>query len=389
MANQITKLVFRRGLRQTGKTVILNAGEPGWYTDTQRLYVGNGNAVGGISVGTKNYGIRDFATLDFNLLSGAETGDFLYDDDSNLMYFLTGTNGALQSGWAEIDFVVKVDNSTVEFNTSSALQVKNFGIQPVHINSSVVGNGLVGGAGTNIRINPDNSTIDINNNQVRLKPGSVPISYLGSISPFTILGNTNNFNAPIEQIFVGNGQVLGRYSGVLGPIDFSTIVSSGGGIGVINPTNGITGSITLGTPSTINIGYDAAIIDTTTPTSIQLKRDTAITGNCDISSLLRVQGDIIAFYTSDERAKTNIEEIKDSLTKIDTLRGVEFDWKKDNTHDVGVIAQDVQKVIPEATSLRTDGLIGVNYDKIIPLLINCIKELKQEVKQLKDEIKKV
>lgn len=389
MANQITKLVFRRGLRQTGKTVVLNAGEPGWYTDTQRLYVGNGTAVGGISVGAKNYGIRDFATLDFNLLSGAETGDFLYDDDSNLMYFLTGTNGALQSGWAEIDFVVKVDNSTVEFNTSSALQVKNFGIQPVHINSSVVGNGLVGGAGTNIRINPDNSTIDINNNQVRLKPGSVPISYLGSISPFTILGNTNNFNAPIEQIFVGNGQVLGRYSGVLGPIDFSTIVSSGGGIGVINPTNGITGSITLGTPSTINIGYNAAIIDTTTPTSIQLKRDTAITGNCDISSLLRVQGDIIAFYTSDERAKTNIEEIKDSLTKIDTLRGVEFDWKKDNTHDVGVIAQDVQKVIPEATSLRTDGLIGVNYDKIIPLLINCIKELKQEVKQLKDEIKKV
>lgn len=389
MANQITKLIIRRGLRQTAKTVILNAGEPGWYTDTQRLYVGNGTAVGGISVGAKNYGIRDFAKLNFNLLSGAETGDFLYDDDSNLMYFLTGTNGALRSGWAEIDFVVKVDNSTVEFNTSSALQVKNYGIMPVHINSSVAGNGLVGGAGTSIRVNPDNSTIDINNNQVRLKPGSVPISYLGSISPFTILGNTNNFNAPIEQIFVGNGQVLGRYSGVLGPIDFSTIVSSGGGIGLINPTNGITGSITLGTPSTINIGYDAAIIDTTTPTSIQLKRDTAITGNCDISSLLRVQGDIIAFYTSDERAKTNIEEIKDSLTKIDTLRGVEFDWKKDNTHDVGVIAQDVQKVIPEATSLRTDGLIGVNYDKIIPLLINCIKELKQEVKQLKDEIKKV
>lgn len=389
MANQITKLVFRRGLRQTGKTVILNAGEPGWYTDTQRLYVGNGTQVGGVSVSTRNYGIRDFATLNFNLLSGAETGDFLYDDDSNLMYFLTGTNGALRSGWAEIDFVIKVDNSTVEFNTSSALQVKNYGIMPIHINSSNVGNGLVGGAGSSIRVNPDNSTIDINNNQVRLKPGSVPISYLGSISPFTILGNTNNFNAPIEQIFVGNGQVLGRYSGVLGPIDFSTIVSSGGGVGLVNPTNGITGSITLGTPSTINIGYDAAIIDTTTPTSIQLKRNIAITGNCDVSSLLRVQGDIIAFYTSDERAKTNIEEIKDSLTKIDTLRGVEFDWKKDNTHDIGVIAQDVQKVIPEATSLRTDGFLGVNYDKIIPLLINCIKELKQEVKQLKDEIKKV
>ena len=347
MANQITKLVFRRGLRQTGKTVILNAGEPGWYTDTQRLYIGDGSTNGGIAVGARNYGIRDFATLNFNLLSGAEVGDFLYDDDSNLMYFLTGGVGQTRSNWAEIDFVIKVDNSTVEFNTSSALQVKQFGIMPIHINSSNVGSGLVGGAGTSIQVNPDNTTIDINNNQVRLKPGSVPISYLGSISPFTILGNTNNFNAPIEQIFIGNGQVLGRYSGVLGPIDFSTIVSSGGGIGVISPTNGITGSITLGTPSTINIGYDAAIIDVTTPTSIALKRNTAITGNCDVSQLLRVQGDIIAFYTSDERAKTNIKEIENPLAKIDALRGVEFDWKKDNTHDVGVIAQEVEKVLPE------------------------------------------
>jgi len=387
MANQITKLVFRRGLRQTGKTVILNAGEPGWYTDTQRLYIGDGSTNGGIAVGARNYGIRNFTTLNFNLLSGAEIGDFLYDDDSNLMYFLTGGTGQTQSNWAEIDFVIKVDNSTVEFNTSSALQVKQFGIMPIHINSSNVGSGLVGGAGTSIQVNPDNTTIDINNNQVRLKPGSVPISYLGSISPFTILGNTNNFDAPIEQIFIGNGQVLGRYSGVLGPIDFSTIVSSGGGIGVINATNGITGSITLGVPSTINIGYDTDIIDVTAPTSITLKRDTTIVGNCDVSQLLRVQGDIIAFYTSDERAKTNIKEIENSLAKIDTLRGVEFDWKKDSTHDVGIIAQDVQKVIPEATSLRTDGYLGVNYDKIIPLLINCIKELKQEVEQLKNATK--
>jgi hypothetical protein len=117
-----------------------------------------------------------------------------------------------------------------------------------------------------------------------------------------------------------------------------------------------------------------------------LKRDTTITGNCDISSLLRVQGDIIAFYTSDERAKTNIEEIKDSLTKIDTLRGVEFDWKKDNTHDVGVIAQDVQKVLPEVITTNAEGYLGVRYEKLAGLIIEAIKELSEQVEDIKKKL---
>lgn len=399
MPSTITKLVFRRGMRLTGQTVILNEGEPGWYTDTKRLYVGDNIRVGGVPVGMKNYGYQNFNTLNFTTqLSGAETGDIIYDDVSNLLYFLTGTNGSAQNQWAPIDFIIKVDNSTVEFNTSSALQVKNYGIQPIHINSTNVGSGLVGGAGTAISVSVDNSTIEIDSNKVRLKPGSVPVSYLGSINQFSILGNTNNFTAPIEQIGMSNGKVVGMFSNVLGPIDFQTVVQYGGGIGTLVTSNGILGSITPGTPATIDISYDTGIIDTTTSTTIELKRNTNVTGTLQTTSnviaggLIRAGGDIIAFSSSDERLKENISEISNSLDKVNTLRGVEFDWKENyhfSGHDVGIIAQEVQKVLPEAITNRVDGYLAVRYEKLVPLLINSIKELKKEIDLLKNEVRKV
>ena len=72
-----------------------------------------------------------------------------------------------------------------------------------------------------------------------------------------------------------------------------------------------------------------------------------------------------------------------ALDKIDLIRGVEFDWKENpsgyNGHDVGVIAQEIEEVIPEAVRVGANGQKQVNYDRIIPLLIECIKELKSKL----------
>ena len=104
-------------------------------------------------------------------------------------------------------------------------------------------------------------------------------------------------------------------------------------------------------------------------------------------------GDVVAYYTSDIRLKDNIEVIKGSLDKIDGIRGVEFDWNEkspgwaqERGHDVGVIAQEVQKVLPEIVTERTNGYLGVDYKRLIPLLIESIKELKQEVEDLKKKV---
>ena len=104
-------------------------------------------------------------------------------------------------------------------------------------------------------------------------------------------------------------------------------------------------------------------------------------------------GDVVAYNSSDERLKDNIEVIKGSLDKIGGIRGVEFDWNdkspgwaKERGHDVGVIAQEVQKVLPEVVVERKSGYLGVDYKRLIPLLVESIKELKQEVENLKKKV---
>ena len=115
----------------------------------------------------------------------------------------------------------------------------------------------------------------------------------------------------------------------------------------------------------------------------------AITASGDIVA----DGDVIAYNSSDERLKDNIEVIKGSLDKIDGIRGVEFDWNeqspgwaRERGHDIGVIAQEVQKVVPEIVVERKNGFLGVDYKRIIPLLIESIKELKQEIEILKKKV---
>lgn len=120
------------------------------------------------------------------------------------------------------------------------------------------------------------------------------------------------------------------------------------------------------------------------------------TGACDYVQCkkpFRCEDDIVAFWSSDYRLKDNIINIANSLQKVSELRGVSFNWndKLQSVHtgeDVGVIAQDVELVIPSAVTERENGYKAVKYEKIIPLLIEAIKELKAEVDTLKDMLNK-
>ena len=102
-------------------------------------------------------------------------------------------------------------------------------------------------------------------------------------------------------------------------------------------------------------------------------------------------GDVIAQSTtisSDINLKENIKEVPNALDKVESLRGVTFDWKRDGTPSAGVIAQEVQGVLPEAVKEVTpvkggDSHLSVNYHALTSILIEAIKELKAEVEQLK------
>ena len=107
-------------------------------------------------------------------------------------------------------------------------------------------------------------------------------------------------------------------------------------------------------------------------------------------------GNIIAYNTSDCNLKTNVSNLTCAVCKIKQIRGVEFDWTTEEiarssvgyfkTHDVGVIAQEVELVLPEAVANRDDGYKGVRYEKLIPLLIEAIKEQQVEIELLQARI---
>ena len=112
-------------------------------------------------------------------------------------------------------------------------------------------------------------------------------------------------------------------------------------------------------------------------------------GNCTAT------GNVTAY--SDARLKTNVNTIDNALDIVDQLRGVSFDWIESGKHSIGVIAQEVEKVLPELviTQEVTDGqteenpnpetkeIKSVDYGKMVGVLINAIKELRAEVDELK------
>ena len=106
-------------------------------------------------------------------------------------------------------------------------------------------------------------------------------------------------------------------------------------------------------------------------------------GNGRIQGALNVDSDITAFFSSDERLKENVQVLESSLEKIEKIRGVSFDWAADAPHaghDVGVIAQEIEKVLPEVVVTRENGMKAVRYEKLVPLLIEGIKELHKLIK---------
>ena len=160
------------------------------------------------------------------------------------------------------------------------------------------------------------------------------------------------------------------------------------------------GTITLSTPQNIHTGATPTFASLTT--SGNVSGSAASTGSfghlvvakdAHIGEDLLADGDVVAYNSSDMRLKNNLQVIGGALDKIDGINGYEFDWNeqspewaRERGHDVGVVAQEIQKIHPEIVEERKNGYLGVDYKRLVPLLIQSIKELKQEVEELKKKV---
>lgn len=252
----------------------------------------------------------------------------------------------------------------------------------------------------------------------------------------TITGqNPNKSSGVFDEITVkerllveggASGQVLSQFDGpvnlnkniqVKGQATFTNTVKLTQGTQATSPTTGdliVSGGI--GVAKNVNIGGDLVLSSTSTLVStagsfgnikIAITNDNtidtfsgnlslgaiagsrvAITTNTTITGILSVTDDITAFWTSDERPKDNITPIDDPLAKVLSISGNTFDWNEKSNksgHDVGVIAQEIEKILPEAVTTRDNGYLAVDYHKVVPLLIEAIKELSAKVETLEHD----
>ena len=88
---------------------------------------------------------------------------------------------------------------------------------------------------------------------------------------------------------------------------------------------------------------------------------------------------------SDERLKKNIKKINKPLEVLAGIEGVLFNWRVDNSQDVGLIAQDVERALPEAVH-EIDNVKSVNYNGVIGLLVEAVKELSEENQLLRMDV---
>ena len=151
----------------------------------------------------------------------------------------------------------------------------------------------------------------------------------------------------------------------------------GNAIGAFSGSSQVTLSSTTGGGTSANVQFGSLGIGTAA---------SGVTGE------IRATGDITAYYSSDIRLKENIQPITNALSKVEAISGKTYDWKEGfetiHSHtgnDLGVIAQEVQSILPQIVTERETGYLAVDYIKLVPVLIEAIKELSAKVKELENK----
>jgi hypothetical protein len=324
------------------------------------------------------------------------------------------------SGGSATDNVARTTASSAQANTIILQGINT--TQNTRINSIETINST-----QNTRINSIETINTNQNTSITILQGvnTTQNTRLGSIE--TINTNQNTTISIIQgvdswqntQITAVNGYAAGAFSAANSAL--SSI--SGGGVSAIdsvarttaNGANGLAAgafsvannkvSSITGTTNQITVGGTTTVPVLSLPqnintgASVQFGSFGVGTAASGTTGEIRATNEVTAYYSSDERLKENIVVIDDALGKLKQVRGVMYDWKNSviqsrgglddyfvRKHDTGVIAQDVEKVLPEVVAERPDGTKAVRYEKLAGIIIQAINELADQVEEIKKRL---
>lgn len=409
-------------------------------------FVGDGSALTGLSLGTVVTGNSGgsgatLSTIDiggttFTVATGTGNGTVTSVGGTGTVSGLTLTGTVTTSGNLTLGGTLSVDltsdvtgvlpSANMDSDTAHLSGTQTFsGTKLFSAGLTITGNnyiqflGTSGGGGEGIKFL---DTAD-GNREVLHFPGNdlVVLSNRSSNGIIEIRSNNSTPGSGGETLsarFTATGSFVSRSLEVDG--SGSGIFSVEGSVGtlftvddglddVIFAANNVSGTpvISANADNTVKLGKLGGfgiVISGSTPAPDDAQAKIIITGSMHTSGSLGVgmaanstigridaKNDVVAFSTSDERLKDNITPIQDALTKVSQVQGIKFDWipkegvHGNEGHDVGVIAQEIEKVLPEVVTTRENGYKAVKYEKIIPLLVEAIKELQEEIKELKKD----
>jgi hypothetical protein len=354
------------------------------------------NYASNFAIGTRNGGDLILGTADTERARITASGNVLIGTTTDSGYKLNvNGNGVFSSNLGIINSSTTYGCVFYLSNTSNTKQW----------NFTTVGSGVSGRSG-NLEINNNiadilaitqsgnvgigtsspGATLDVNGN-LFLSAGA-PISLLGTGSGTynkTVIYNntTDGFQIDLARTTdSGGGTPIPFKVTVRGGSEWMRITS--GGLfyyGVSSSTN--TALFTAKAPaSSVNWSFGPNNANTTNIFRVE---------NSDTTGVYLTSGNTSWTANSDERLKDITGNIENALDKLCTLRTVKYTWKKDKTNKVnlGLIAQDVLKVLPEVVDIQEDEIntLGVKYTELVPVLVKAIQELSNELNELKAKIK--
>ena len=298
----------------------------------------------------------------------------------------TGTTDGVNEGSTNLYYTDARVRAAVSATTGSAGYNSSTGAFSIPANTSQVSeSGNLYYTDARVRTHIEGADLDLGSNKIKYSNVYSNTSDLPSAS--TYHGMFAHVHGTGKGYFAhaGNWVELANQSNI--PTNNNQLTNGAGyvtssGVTSVATSNGITGGTITGTGT--------------------LSMSGSYTGTFSVTGEIRATSDVTAYYSSDEKLKENVVEIDDAINKVKQVRGVEFDWTQEyidakggednyfvRKHDVGVIAQEIEKVLPEVVATREDGTKAVKYDRVVALLISAVKEQQKQIEDLKEEINNI
>jgi hypothetical protein len=278
------------------------------------------------------------------------------------------------------------DLANVSFATTIAANSVALGTDTTgdYVASMTAGTGITVGTATGEGSTPVITNTGVTSNvagnaiTVSGATGAVTINHADTSTAANLSATSRTYVTALT--FDTYGHVTAYSTGTETVTDTNTVTTNIAGTGV---------AVSSGTGnSTISIGQAVATSDNVRFNSLGIGMAASATaGRIDATN------DIVAFSSSDIRFKENIKPIENALDKIRKISGNTYDWKAENKaehgyegNDVGVIAQEIEAVLPQLVQTRENGYKAVKYDKLVALLIEGIKDQQLQIEQLRIDL---